>query len=71
MAASAFAQFAQKLIRRNVKWVFLQYTADDDHRVGSHDVNDYVPAKLGEIVRSYDRVSIKWQNIVQARFVLH
>jgi hypothetical protein len=36
-----------------------------------HDVDNDLPAKLGEIVDSYDRVLIAGQNIVQSRLVLH
>ena len=39
--------------------------------MGPHDVNDNPPAKLGEIVCSYDRVFIPGQNIVQSGLVLH
>jgi hypothetical protein len=39
--------------------------------VGPHDVDDDLPAKLGEIVDSYERVLIARQNIVQSRLVLH
>lgn len=52
MLASTFAQLAQKLIRRNKEWVLVQNAANDDHGMGAHDVNDNVPAKLGEIARS-------------------
>ena len=36
-----------------------------------HNVNNDTPAKLGEIVYSYDRVFISGQQIVQPRLVLH
>ena len=39
--------------------------------MGPHNVNDDTPAKLGEIVYSYDRVFIPGQNIVQPGLVLH
>src|SRR5439155_14072058 len=35
------------------------------------DVNNNLPAKLGEIVDSYDRVLIARQNIIESRLVLH
>src|SRR5688500_5514301 len=38
--------------------------------MGPHNVNDDSPAKLGEIICSYDRVFIPWQNIVQPRLIL-
>ena len=71
MPASAFTQLGQELIGRNKEWVLLQNTANDDHGMGTHDVNDYVPAKLGEIICSYQRVLITRQNIVQPGLVLH
>ena len=39
--------------------------------MGPHDIHDDLPAKLGEIVRSYDRVPIPRQYIVQPCLVLH
>ena len=66
-----FAQLPQELVRRNKEWVLLEDSADDDHRMGPHNVNDDTPAKLGEIVYSYDRVFIPGQNIVQPGLVLH
>ena len=39
--------------------------------MGPHDVHDDLPAKLGEIVRSYDRVLIPRQYVVQPCLVLH
>lgn len=33
--------------------------------MGAHNIDDDVSAKLGEVVRSYDRVFIPRQNIVQ------
>src|SRR6267143_195213 len=54
-----FTQLPQEFIRRNEERVLLEDAADD------------LPAKLGEIVDSYDRVLIARQNIVQSRLVLH
>ena len=64
-------QLPQELIRRHKEWILLEDAANDDHRMGPHNVNNDVPAKLGEIVRSYDRVGIPGQKIVQPRLVLH
>ena len=61
---AACAQFPQELIRRHKEGVLLEDAANDDHRMGPHNVNDDPPAKLGEIVYSYDRVFIPGQNIV-------
>ena len=68
---AACAQLPQELIRRHEEGVLLQDAADDDHRMGPHNVHDDLPAKLGEIVRSDDRVWIARQHIVQPRLVLH
>ncbi len=67
----SFTQLQQELIRRYEERVLLEDAADDNHRVGAHDVDDDLPAKLGEIVYSYDRVLIPGQNIVQLRLILH
>jgi hypothetical protein len=67
----SFAQLPQEFIGWNEEWVLLEYAADDDHRVRPHDVNYDLPAKLGEIVQSYDRVLIARQNVIQPRLVLH
>ncbi len=64
-------QLPQEFVRRNEEGVLLEDAADDDHRVGPHDIDDDLPAKLGEIVDSYDRVLIPRQDIVQSRLVLH
>ena len=60
----SFTQFPQELIRRYEERVLLEDAADDNHRVRTHDVDDDLPAKLGEIVYSYDGVFISGQNIV-------
>jgi hypothetical protein len=57
-------EFPQEFVRRHEERVLLEDPTDNDHRVGSHDVDDHLPAKLGEIVNSYTRVLISRQNIV-------
>jgi hypothetical protein len=47
----------------------LHDTAVEDHRAGPRDVEDDLPAKLGEIVDSYDRVLLARENITQFRLV--
>ena len=69
MHGSAFAQLPQELIWRNEERVLLKNTSNNDHRMSPYNVNNNVPAKLGESVRSYDRVFIARQNIVQPRLV--
>src|SRR6185436_17677709 len=49
--------------------VFLEQSADEDHRMGAHDVDDDASAKLGEIIRSYHRVLVPRQKIVEPRLV--
>jgi hypothetical protein len=46
----------------------LHDAADDDHRVGPHDVDDDLPAKLGEIVDSHDRVLLEPAPRVERQF---
>jgi len=65
-----FTQLPQEFVRRNEERVLLEDAADDDHRVGPHDVDDDLPAKLGEIVDSNDRVLVARQNIVESGLVL-
>jgi hypothetical protein len=55
---AACAQLPQELIRPHKEGVLLKDAADDDHRMGPHNVHDDIPAKLGEIVRSDDRIWI-------------
>jgi hypothetical protein len=69
--SAACAQPPQELIRRHEEGVLLQDTADDDHRMGPHGVHDDIPAKLGKIERSDDRVWLARQNVVQSCLVLH
>ena len=71
MHGSALAQLPQELIRRNEERVLLKNTSNDDHRMSPHNINNDIPAKLGEIVDSYDRVFIPGQDIVQSSLVLH
>ena len=71
MCCVAFTQLPQKFVGRNEERVLLKDAADDDHGVGAHDIHNDLPAKLGEIVDSYDCVLIARQNVVQPRLVLH
>src|SRR5215813_13480265 len=69
MSGAALAQHPQELIGGNKKWVLLENSTNDDHRMGAHNVNDDTPAKLGEVVGSYHWVFIPGQNIVQSCLV--
>ena len=55
---TAGAQLLQELLRGHEERVFVEDAADDEHRMGTHDVNDNPSAKLGEIVGSDDRVMV-------------
>src|SRR5262252_2627648 len=55
---AAGAQLLQELIRGHEERVLVEDAADDEHRMGTHDVNDNSSAKLGEIVDSDDRVIV-------------
>ena len=55
---AAPAQLLHELVWRYIERVLLKDAADNDHRMCAHDVNYDLPAKLGEIVRSYHRVFV-------------
>ena len=69
--APRHAQLPQELVRRNKKWILLEHSANDDHRVGAHNVYHDASAKLGEIVRSYHRVFISGEKIVEPCLVFN
>ena len=66
---SAAMQLLQKLIGWNEEGVLLQYPAHNHHGVSPKDVHDYMPTKLGEIIRSHYRVAVFRKDIVQPRLV--
>src|SRR5215813_3636615 len=55
---AAGAQLLQERLRGHDERVLVEDAADDEHRMGTHDVNDNPSAKLGEIVDSDDRVMV-------------
>ena len=63
-------QLKQELIRWHEERVLLEDAANDGHRMSPDNVNNGVPAKLGEIGRSYDRVLETGQNIIEPGLVL-
>jgi hypothetical protein len=67
---AACAQLLQELIRRHEERALVEEAANDDHRMGAHDVNDKTPAKLGEIVGSDDRIMVAQPPIVGLSLVL-
>ena len=64
MRGTTFAQLPQELIRRNKERVLLEDAANDDHRMGPHNIHHDISAKLGEVVNSDDRIFILGQKIV-------
>jgi hypothetical protein len=54
----------EEFVRLNEEWILLKNTPDDDHRVGSDDVDDGVSAKPGEIVRADDRVRVAGPHLI-------
>jgi hypothetical protein len=54
----ALTEFPKELVRRDKERVLLEDATDDDHWVRPHDVYYDLPAKLGEIIDSYDRILI-------------
>jgi len=55
---AALAQLLHELVWRNEERILLKDAADNNHWMCAHDVNYDLPAKLGEIVRSYHRVFV-------------
>ena len=53
---AALAQLLHELVWGYIERILLKDAADNNHRMCAHDVNDDLPAKLGEIVRSYHGV---------------
>jgi hypothetical protein len=49
-------ELTEELVWGYKEGILLKYSADDDHRVGTHDVNHDSTAKLGGIVNSNNRV---------------
>jgi hypothetical protein len=54
----ALTEFPKEFVRRHKERVLLEDATDDDHGVRPHDVYYDLPAKLGEIIDSYDRILI-------------
>jgi hypothetical protein len=64
-------QLAEELVGWHEEGILLQHSTHDDHRMGPHDVDNHVGAKLGEIVRSDHGIVVLRQDVVEPRFVLH
>jgi hypothetical protein len=68
---SALSEFGQELSRPHKEGVPLQNAAKNHHRVRPQYVHCDPSAKLGAIVRSYDRIFVFRQNKVQSRLIFH
>jgi len=55
---AAPAQLLYELVRRYIERILLKDPTDNNHRMCTHDVDNDLPAKLGEIVRSYHGVFV-------------
>ena len=55
---AAPAQFLHELVWWYIERVLLKDATDNNHRMCAHDVDYDLPAKLGEIVRSYHWVFV-------------
>src|SRR5579862_186478 len=69
--STTFPQLKQKLVGWDKERVRLQNATDNDHRVRSHNIHDDAGAKLGAVVRSYHRIFIAWQHVIEAGFVFY
>jgi hypothetical protein len=54
----------EELIRLNEEWILLKNAPDDDHGMGSDDVDDDIPAKPGEIVRADNCVRVPGPHLI-------
>src|ERR1035441_7902054 len=58
------AVFTQELLRRHEERILLENAADDNHRMGPHDVNHRVTAKFSKLVGADDRVVVTLPHII-------
>ena len=64
------AKFPQELIRRHKERILLKDTADDDQRMGPHDVDYCVATELPQVVSADDRVVVAKPYVVYTRLEL-
>src|SRR6185436_11446102 len=69
LGRTAFAQFPQKLIRRDKERVLLNDASDENHRVSSHDVDDQVAATLRQIIKTDYGILILRNDVVEPALV--
>ena len=70
-ASPSLAKLQQELFRRHIERILLKDTADDDHRMGPHDVNHRVSSKLPQMVSTDNRVVMAAPHVVDTRLELN
>src|SRR5579872_6816883 len=68
---STLTKLTQKFVWRNKEGIFLKEAAYDDHRMGAHNVNHLVPAKLPEVISANHRVFVMTPNVIHAGLELN
>src|SRR5581483_7932052 len=63
----AFTRFPQKFVRRNKEGILLKNAANDDHGMGSQDVNHRVTPELADVVSTDDGILVAAPHLVYAR----
>src|SRR5580700_4054540 len=61
----------QELFRRDKERILLKNAADNDHRMGPHDVDDRVSSELPEMIRADDGVLVMLPDFIYARLEFH
>jgi hypothetical protein len=68
---ASLSEFSEKFGGWHEEGISLEYASQDHHRMRSQDVHRSSGAKLGAVVRSYNRVFVFGQDEIQTRFVFH
>ena len=63
-------KFLQELGRRCEKRILLKNSANNGHGMGAENIHDDASAKLGEVIGSYYRISILWQDEIEPCLIL-
>jgi hypothetical protein len=64
-------KFMQKFVRGDKEGILLKDAADDDHRMGPHDVNHRVAREFAEMVSADDRIVVAAPYFVYTRLELN
>ena len=64
-------KFTQEFIRGNKEGILLKDAADDDHRMGPHDVNHRVAPEFAEMVGADDCVVVAAPHVIYTRLELN